>query len=238
MRHAIAILSIALAACGGGAPTLGSPEAPTSQQQQAVTQLNTSTKTVTEIQAGGQTGQSKVMELFAMMAGIGPTATKMRTSTGGFPFALGPEPTLFDPSFMPTTCVTPSGTSWTYNQCKSDDGKTTINGSVTVNGSSVALDLTFATSAQANVDIKLKGTLTVTPSSINGTLTYSVGASVGGLPGTGVAITTTVDYRMITFTANCITSGSIYVQYTGAGVDQAAEILFTDCNMVQVKNAK
>lgn len=227
-RKLFSVLIIAaLAGCGGGLK-LGDPEAPTSTQQQANTQLGSSTSDLTALKGGSQ---DKVWSLQAMMSGIGATGTKIKASTKGVGFPLrgdGPLAPQSDPS-----CVTGDGTTgWTYNHCE-DDG-TSIDGSVKLSGDTVTIDLSISSSSQGSVKITLKGSITVTETSLDGSLRYDVTASYAGY--TGGSIHTKVDYNQVTFAEGCVTGGSITIDYSAAGVSGLAEYEYTGCNQLTVRN--
>jgi hypothetical protein len=107
-----------------------------------------------------------------------------------------------------------------------------------VSGDTVSMDLTVNVSGSGEgVSVTLKGSVTVTATTISGQMVYETKVSGASFPGVaGASTKTTVTYDA-TYTSNpvCISSGSIRVDVEGA-YSGAALFEWTGCNMYTVRN--
>ncbi len=223
--------ALALGACGG--PSLGDPESPTSNQMQASKSVDSTGNDLVAIKAGGP---EKAFTLQATLFAVGPLATKTRVNTGiGFPLGGdAPAGDSLSPQADPPACVTGNAaTGWTYNMCKNEDS--TINGTVKVTGDTIAIDLKITSTKMNSFELTLKGTVTVTATTIDGTLQADMTPQAAG--GLG-AFHTKVTYAKVTFGGGCVSSGDVLIEYSGTGISQAAEFEYTACNTFKVRNAK
>ena len=149
-------------------------------------------------------------------------------------------------------CVTQNGGDITYANCSV--AGSTVDGSIKVSGSQITIDLTIKA---VGATITEKGTLTVTDTSIDGSLKVVVSvdsAGLGGLPGgtTGLpggvgipsvslAITLDATYA-VKLTGPCPTSGTLTVKSTTSGLagatgatDVTVTATFDGCGKVTVQ---
>lgn len=241
-------LSLAVAGCGGKARSLGAQEPPTSSQQQAATQLGESVDQSRNVGNEPDNGPA----LASAVYNIGSLANSQNLSQG---LRLGmKQPKDFtDPS-----CASKSGDTTTYNNCKTSSDSATINGKVTVTGDSAMLTVDYDNlkisgfgGGGSSGDLVLDGAVTITPTSIDGTLTSKLDATVSGTGGAGTTITSKVDYDNVVLSSTCaISGGAIRVDYdisvktvgglgVGGASKQGGSALFewTACGTYTVRNS-
>ena len=125
-----------------------------------------------------------------MSASSGSVGYPLAEATEAFRGALG------------AGCYTESGTTITYD-C--DDGGYAIKGTVTLDGDTIAIDLTM-TSAQINFDYE--GTITVTDTSVDGYLDLAYDIDQGGMQ---TNYTINIKYNSVVLTEGCPTAGSLNI---------------------------
>ena len=150
---------------------------------------------------------------------------------------------------LDAACVTQSGGSATYNNCQLSGGS--IDGSITVNGDQITLDLTITASssaggASAGATITETGSLTITDSNITGTLNVTTqinttvpgAAAVPGMP-TSVTVQITAEYQNVQIQNGCAVGGSIRftssmggLAAAGGGGNQSFTVTFGGCGDV------
>lgn len=115
------------------------------------------------------------------------------------------------------TCVTSSDIMISYNDC--DFGSSNINGNIGINGDSFSADLTVNTAAAGTgVGFRMLGTITVTSSLINGSISYDTSISGIDIPGGIGGIKLDAVYDNIGLdSAGCPVSGSLSVRQEVSG---------------------
>lgn len=242
------VLSLSLVtACGGSKRTLGDAKAPTTSQQQAATQLGSSVTQVSNTGTSPDQGPALASSIYS----IGGSATAGNLKQGLDAGSKEPK------DFSNPTCVTKSGTTTTYKDCMSANDSAKINGSVTITGD-IGTGLTVSYNKLtiggfggngSTSDLVLDGSVTLTSTSIDGTLTTTLATSVAGTGGAGAKTVVTVDYASVTMVEGCISSGSIRVDYdikiatvggigVGAGNTGGSALFeWTGCGTYTVRNS-
>lgn len=241
-------LSLAVTGCGGGARSLGDPKAPSGSQQQAATQLGMSVDQSRNAGSDPDNGPA----LASAVYNIGSLANSQNLKQGLETATKKPK------DFTDPTCVTTTGTTTKYNNCKNSGDSATINGEVSVTGDSSMLTVDYNNltisgfgGSGTTGNLSLDGTVTITPTSINGALTAKLDATVSGTGGAGTTITSKVDYQNVVLSTECgISGGAIRVDYDisvktvgGLGVGGAsnqggsAQFEWTACGMYTVRNS-
>jgi len=231
--YACVVLMAAAAACGGQR-AVGEPMAPTSSQMQAATQATMSIDQFSSIKANPQNALS-IQGQIAALGGLAIDPSRRQGLNGSDGSDLAP-------SADPPACITGDAASgWTYTNCTSSSGSgsSTVNGTVKVTGDTIAMDLKISASGStANVEVTLKGSVTVTATTITGQMVYETKvAGITGLPGVGATGTKyTVTYDA-TYSSNpvCITKGSVRVDVDGA-LSGSALFEWTGCGTYTVRN--
>ncbi len=101
-------------------------------------------------------------------------------------------------------CVTEAGGTVTYTNCS--DGSQTINGTIAISGDTVTVDLRigYASGGYAG-DVVYKGSVTITSTSVNGSLSFDYGMS-------GATYSVDISYESIGLDAGgCAVSGSMAI---------------------------
>ncbi len=143
------------------------------------------------------------------------TSAAMSPSTAG---AVTGALTAVTGALDSTGCGTTSGGTTTYNNCTY--GSSTVNGTITVAGDTITVDLTTnyggGTGTVTGLDMKWTGSVTVTATQINGSLRFDTTASTtqyGAISGY-----TTMTFNGINLdTAGCATGGTMEA-YTESGM--------------------
>lgn len=243
MRKSIVVLVafVAFVGCGGGARKLGSLKSPSGAQQQAATTINGSTTNLQS--AGTDANQGPALALSLFGAGQSATAENVKQGLDG---GKSPE------DFQDPSCAVKSGTSITYNNCKSSDGQSTITGTVSATGAvGTSLTVTFdglkiTTTGQATGSYTADGSVTITPTMIVGELDIKLDATVSG-----AGAKTTVKITWDAGLSECgISSGTVRIDqdtsittvggiglggstHTGGSV----EFDYTACNTFMARNS-
>jgi hypothetical protein len=109
-------------------------------------------------------------------------------------------------------CATTSGGTITYDNCTY--GSTVVDGTITVNGDTISIDVVYdmsgGSSSVTAIKLDFNGSVTVTAARIDGTLTVTTDAattSYGSVTGT-----TVIDYNAITLAGGCATGGTLDIQ--------------------------
>ncbi len=244
MVFVLPVLSLSLiAGCGGSKRSLGDPKSPTASQQQAATGLTGSITQVQENSTKPEQGPALAGSLYS----IGGNAT-----AGNLKQGLD----YLTKDFTDPGCVTKSGNTTTYNNCMNSGDSAKVNGSVTITGDLTNLTVSYNKltisgfgGSGATGNLILDGSVTVTSTMIDGTLTTTLDATVSGTGGAGAKTVVVVDYNAVTYAQGCITGGAIRVDYdikiatvggigVGAGNTGGSALFeWTACNTFTVRNS-
>lgn len=197
------IIAFAMAACDSDS---GSSKVELDAQQQAqVTENSTNTvqaaASLAKLKADPGSGDAftRLSSIFSYASVL--WSTKASADSGYSSYGLDSATETFG-SALAADCYTESGTTITYN-C--DDAGTSIIGTIALEGDVVVIDLTF-TSAQVN--FTYKGSITVTETSVDGTLDMTYDMDQGAQP---VEFTLAIAYNAVVLTDGCPTAGSLNI---------------------------
>lgn len=137
------------------------------------------------------------------------------------------------------TCVTASDSAVTYADC--EIGGSRIDGTIGVSGDTINCNLTVNSSAAgSSVGFTMVGAITVTATSVNGTMSYDTSISGIDIPGGVGNIQLTANFDNVGLDANgCPISGSLTAQQLAAGGYNFGEVRAEygpTCGQVQLYN--
>jgi hypothetical protein len=131
-------------------------------------------------------------------------------------------------------CVKQDGKTITYNNCTF--GTMSVNGTITVDTDKIAVALTMKMTSPYSMELTWSGSVTVTDTSINGTLKYDMVMDQSGMKVKG---STTITYGNIVLTAGCPTAGTLDIDgnwkadvpnmpsgYSAGSVDMSVSVVF------------
>ena len=226
-----------LASCGGGAPPLGPPHAPTTTEMAAANSFE-------------QTMGTQVSAITAAMLepGSGTSLTSMPQSASATikvqgvssPITIHMDEMLSQAGFQ--TCTTVEANKITYTDCDftasgASGGAGKMNGTLQRAGQTISWDLTVTIAGiqvqgqgSLNFSWKGKGSITITDTTVKGTANLDW---VLGQYNVTHHMDIDVGYQK---SPHCITSGSMYIERHGPSLDGAAKITWTGCKMMTVQN--
>jgi len=264
-KTAVALTSLLLASCGGGGGNAaisksfnyGAAQAPNSSEQLAADSAATSVAASSSFGSSPDSSKATTIvgladDLAATALGGSPIASAGFVQNGDLSRAMRTAATIPE-------CTTTTLNSVTFNNCQeSESGFTfTLSGSVTVNVSaaqnSVEWNITgsFTGTDPSGVSINLtlhqSGKLTVTATTVVGDALSEIGGSVSGQgQSVSFALHTAASVNL-TYSADCITAGSIEVKRVWAQrpngfsgpefADVAVKLTWTGCDTVQVQHS-
>ena len=259
-----ALASLVLAACGGGGGNAalsktfnyGAPQAPTAAEQSAATSAQS---TVSGTSTFGSSPDATTASSIVSMAD-----DLAASAIGSTPVAWGQDPNLthaIRKAATLDTCTTVASSqtsaSVTFQNCTdTESGFTfTLNGNITATSGTLNWNVTGSFSGveqgvSINVNLHQSGTLTVTSTTVKGSATSSINGSVSG---NGQSVSFGLDTAVavdLTYTASCITSGTVEVKRVwtnkpaGASGPEFADVGVkitwsgTTCGTVQVQHSQ
>jgi len=258
-----AVACFSLASCGGGGNAAlsrtfnyGAAQAPSSSEQLAAASAQSAVSSSSTFgTAPDSTSASTIVGLADDLA-VSAFGGSVLASAG-----VPEQPQLRNAlrTAVTSACTTVTATSVTFNNCQeSESGFTfTLSGSVTVNVSaaqnSVEWNITgsFTGTDPSGVSINLtlhqSGKLTVTATTVVGDALSEIGGSVSGQgQSVSFALHTAASVNL-TYSADCITAGSIEVKRVWAQrpngfsgpefADVAVKLTWTGCDTVQVQHS-
>lgn len=236
------VLSLSLLSsvgCGGSKRKLGASTQPSSAQMSAAQTLDTSITRIAGQGSDNKQGPALAAELYS--AGTSATAENVKQ---------GLEGTHEAKDFTDPTCVTTSGGKTTYNNCMQTGGGGNVNGSITVTGelgTTLTVDYDNLKVGSGSGDLVMDGAVTMTPTTLDGTLTISINATVSGA---GAKTTVVIDYNAVSYSACGISAGVVRIDWDykvssvgGIGVGTAGnlggsvEMTWTACDTFTVRNS-
>jgi hypothetical protein len=261
LKAAAAIASLALASCGGGGGgnaaigtvfNYGPPQAPSAAEQDAASSAEGS------VTASSSFGTAPSASNGTTIIAIADDLAASALGSAAVPAAVAQDPRLRSALRTAATipaCTTTTQTSVSFNQCTDTQSgfSFTMSGMVSVSGDKITWDVTgnFSGSDQGvsfNVNLHQSGSLTV---GAQGTMTGNSLSEIGGtVSGNGQSVTfgvSTAALVDLTYTSNCITSGTIEVKRVWSprpdGLSQAqapdvgVKLTWTGCATIEVQHS-
>ena len=264
-KTAAALTSLLLASCGGGGGNAalsktfnyGAPQAPTTAEQGAAASAATSVSATSSF--GTSPDSTKATSIVGLADSLAASALGgSAIASAGFVQDGTMSRAMRTAATIPE-CTSTTPNSVTFNNCQQiESGFTfTLNGTVTVNASSASSSVewnvtgNFSGTDQSGVSVNLSlhqsGKLTVTATTVVGDSLSEIGGSVsGGGQSVSFGLHTAASVNL-TYSADCITAGTIEVKRVWAQrpngatgpefADVAVKLSWTGCNTVQVQHS-
>jgi hypothetical protein len=230
------LVGLILTACGGGSdPNFGPETDPTPAQKSAISSTAQDLALISMADAQGQAAGGAAI-------GFAFEAAELLLPTGGATARALPDAAKIAPAISAIRqaqlidCEVVSPTSIVWNHCTDSSSGFTIDGMMSWGPGHVDVDLHISGNEQGTqITVSLKGSVTVSPSSIKGDLTISANLSGGG-NSASQTLRTQIDVELAN---GCVSSGTLTVTASGSGqgsVNAAVQVIWTGCNMFRVRN--
>lgn len=202
-----ALLVVGLAACGGRTMKAFTPSESEKEQASLVA---TKAMELQELKtsAGREQAQMKVQEISNASQSLFSNQTARNAGAGAsIPGMLTASLSKAVTGAITGECVTETESRTTYTNC--GDGDTTTNGFVDMTGDTFSIDLTIVTASdESNGEIVYRGSITTTPTLVNGSLSFKIVSSASG---TSLNYDITTTYGSVALVEGCPTSGTLDV---------------------------
>lgn len=226
------VLAMGAAACtdngngSGGGGGGGGNDFHNAQAEETASNMATGTAESFTNMKDSPSGDAAIAAVFGTYANAFLIASATNQVAGTKPASEGVEVPSAGPQTLLPACVQSTANQVTWDNC--DFGTYQIDGTVSTSGNDITVDLTVTAAGVAN---SFTGTITATPTLLDGTLhVESVVASVG--------FSVDITFDSIGITSGCPTSGSLTVDpsFTGNGIRSVTATFGPNCGDVQLSD--
>ena len=236
MKHLfrVGMIGLVLSACGGSdEPNFGPETDPTPTQKTAVMSTAQELTLIANANVQGQAAAGAAIEFALTSDALFGTGAAARSVPGLSEVALRLAPVM--QRVAPDGCEVITANSVTWNHCQ--DSGDEIDGMISWSAGRVDIDLHVkANGPTLQFDYAFTGSMTVSPTAIQGDVMVSFNYSSGGTTGSQT-LRSQIDVQIA---SGCITSGTLTVTETGSGAgaqNRAVQIVWTGCNAFRVRSA-